>query len=150
MGEPLVVVTKTWEEHKRGQEALMGFVIGVFFFIIAVAFLTYLVNSLGLFDFFTSLVIAIILYFLIKILIKYRKRIFGVRKRGLSRVTRRTSGKKNQGRRAMGYTNYQRRKRKRRFVEGKMYACRNCGYHQGLSFDGRMRRCKGCGSFNWG
>ena len=28
----------------------------------------------------------------------------------------------------------------------KIYTCKNCGYHQGVSWDRILRKCKGCGS----
>lgn len=27
------------------------------------------------------------------------------------------------------------------------YICPKCGYHQGVSWDGKLRRCKGCGNY---
>ena len=38
---------------------------------------------------------------------------------------------------------------KMNFKKDKLYLCKECGYHQGISFDGKMKRCKGCGEFNW-
>ena len=40
-------------------------------------------------------------------------------------------------------------KKPRKFNKNKIYTCENCGYHQGVSWDGVMRNCKGCGRFEW-
>lgn len=41
------------------------------------------------------------------------------------------------------------KKKKVELVDGKIYTCKECGYHQGFAWFGKMLNCKGCGEFDW-